>query len=304
MTMRFPRAPMAEEAWWQELVVGHLGLSDWELLEIRDELDLLSPTAQRLLRRHGLLWPPGCQMMLSFAERAGAGSILTGIDGDGILGGWRWGWLADLVTGRRFPHRYELRHSFRAVAPGWAGRPWRQHVLPWLRPVAQRAYRSAMLDAARNEPRRWDQHLSWQSRQRLHAVARASWDALLGEYGTLLINPLLDLRFLAALASAGGRYGFGDRTAAMRALFDGLLPEAVFARTTKALGDEIAWTKRSRDFAKSWDGSGVDRELVDEAALRREWVAPNPQPRTATLLQAAWLASAGERVQQPLSGGV
>src|SRR5215471_11329425 len=46
-----------EEHEWQERVVGQLGLDDWVRVEIGDELDCVGPEAQRLLIRHGILWP-------------------------------------------------------------------------------------------------------------------------------------------------------------------------------------------------------------------------------------------------------
>jgi hypothetical protein len=51
----------------------------------------------------------------------------------------------------------------------------------------------------------------------------------------------------------------------------------------------------------------VDSGLVDAEALRGVWSAARPDFRTATLLQAAWLGSGGERracVQSSRGGGV
>ena len=101
---------------------------------------------------------------------------------------------------------------------------------------------------------------------------------------------LLDPIFLAALASAGGRLGFGDRTAVMRAIFAGALPDAVLSRPTKARYSEAFWGPRTREFAERWEGGGVDAELVDSAALRAEWLKPNPHEDSAMLLHAAWLS--------------
>ncbi len=43
--------------------------------------------------------------------------------------------------------------------------------------------------------------------------------------------------------------------------------------------------------------------MVDAAALRAHWAGEVPDPHSLTLLQAAWLASAGDRVEQPLGRG-
>ena len=55
----------------------------------------------------------------------------------------------------------------------------------------------------------------------------AAWSvALLGcDHGAAVHSPFLDPRYFAALARAGGRWGWGDRTATMRALFADVLPE-------------------------------------------------------------------------------
>jgi asparagine synthase (glutamine-hydrolysing) len=111
--------------------------------------------------------------------------------------------------------------------------------------------------------------------------------------GALAVHPLIDPRFVAALARAGGRTGFGDRTASMRALFADALPPVFLERKSKARFDGVFWRQPSRRFAESWHGEGVDAELVDSAALRQEWLEPDPDLRSAMLLQSAWLARNG-----------
>ena len=47
--------------------------------------------------------------------------------------------------------------------------------------------------------------------------------------------------------------------------------------------------------------AGVPDDVVDADALRAHWRGPStPDPHSLTLLQAAWLASAGDRVEQPV----
>ena len=58
VTQVYPDNPETDETRWQELVIRHLGLTEWERVEVTGELDLLGPVARRLLTRHGLLWPP------------------------------------------------------------------------------------------------------------------------------------------------------------------------------------------------------------------------------------------------------
>lgn len=55
----------------------------------------------------------------------------------------------------------------------------------------------------------------------------------------------------------------------------------------------------SRAFARRCSGDGVDQELVDLERVRQAWLSLYPHGASATLLQAAWLASeSGQRQEQ------
>ena len=109
--------------------------------------------------------------------------------------------------------------------------------------------------------------------------------------GQKLLHPLLDPPFLAALSHAGGHSGFGNRTGAMHALFDGLLPPEVLSRPTKADFTLAYWGEESKRFAKSGTDKGLPTDLVDVEELRLTWTSDMPDMRSGLLLQAAWLAS-------------
>jgi asparagine synthase (glutamine-hydrolysing) len=104
-------------------------------------------------------------------------------------------------------------------------------------------------------------------------------------------HPLLAFPFLAALASDGGRAGYGDRTAAMRALFADALPLDLLTRPRKAEFGRALWRSEARAFAERWDGTGVDHELVDPERLRVAWSEPSPWFGANTLLHMAWLTA-------------
>ena len=119
--------------------------------------------------------------------------------------------------------------------------------------------------------------------------------AAAADHGIRASDPLLDPGFVAALARAGGVTGFPGRTATMHALFSDVLPPAVLCRTTKASFNRVNAGPVTREFARSWDGSGVDEDLVDVDRLRSVWLSEEPTMAAGVLLHSAWLASTGGR---------
>jgi uncharacterized protein (TIGR02996 family) len=149
------------------------------------------------------------------------------------------------------------------------------------------------------QPRTWSRWVGWFMRRRMLSAARWSLSLLAADVGTLLLHPLLDAGFVTTVAGARRRWGFGDRTAAMYAIFSEALPEAVLSRQTKARYGEAFWGQRAREFAERWGGGGVDSELVDSEALRSEWLKPHPHDDTAMLMHAAWLSENGDGSRNP-----
>ena len=295
VTLRFPGVATTEESRWQELVISHLRVRDWDRIVIGDELDLLGSVARSALRTHGLLWPPNAYLHVPILERARGGCLLTGLDGDGLLGDWRWARARSVLHGRVRPEARDLLRVGLALAPPRARQRWmRPHVLsavPWLRPEARVELASvARTDAAR-EPRRWDRRIAYYSQRRyLHLTVR-SLELLAFSRAVRVRHPLLAPAFLAALARDGGAAGYGDRAAAMEALFGDLLPRELVRRRGKAEFGRALWKAEARAFAESWDESGVDRELVDPERLRAAWRLPSPRFGANTLLQQAWLTT-------------
>jgi asparagine synthetase B (glutamine-hydrolysing) len=293
LTYRYPDNPDADESRWQELVIGHLGLSDWQRLSFRDELGLIGPIAQKVLRGHGLISPSGTYTSVPLFEAAAGGSVLTGIDGDGLFGGWDSARAWAVMTGRARPASRDLRRVLRAAAPEAARRVWfhrrRPPEIGWLTPTAHEELRSAWAAERASQPGRWDARVAWFARRRDEEVFHQALQLLADDCQVKIFHPFLDPCFLATVARAGKRSGFGDRTRAMRMLFGELLPPAVVSRSDKADFTTTIWNQPTREFASRWEGGGLPDRLVDEAGLRRAWARPDA--RSGLLLQAAWLTS-------------
>src|SRR5205085_10108162 len=111
-TNRFPRAPATFEDEWQEVLIERLGIADWIRVDFDAELDLVGPVATRMMARHGQVYPPNAHALLPLLERAGGGTLVNGIDGDVIFGGWWYARLGDLRS-RRTPSGNESRRPRR-----------------------------------------------------------------------------------------------------------------------------------------------------------------------------------------------
>jgi asparagine synthase (glutamine-hydrolysing) len=297
VSLRFPGVPSTQESDWQELVVAHLQLEDWQRVEIGPELDFLSSIARRGLGEHGLLWPANAHFHVPVFERAAGGSVLTGIDGDGLFGGWRWQRAQAVLARRARPSpRDGLRVAF-AVLPSGARAAvlQRRHQLhmSWLRAQAARRVRQELAREAASEPRSWPARVAWFARRRYLRAGIVSLGLLAEPHDVQVHHPLADPEFLSALAADGGPAGYGTRLGATRRLFGGLLPTEVVERRTKAEFGRALWGPEARAFAAAWEGGGVDSELVDADRLRSVWREPNPPLAAATVLQHAWLSSAG-----------
>ncbi|MHB1710630.1 MAG: asparagine synthase-related protein [Acidimicrobiales bacterium] len=298
ITQRFPGIEEADEDDWQEAVVRHLGVTEWERLSWHDELDLVGPYAGPSLLSHGLVWPPLAHTRRPLTDRARGGSFLTGEGGDEVLGLRRATVVRALLA---HPARCARRGAASAVAVNLAPRQLRTITLrrqyeqglaiPWLRPEPRAALLDDLARQAAAEP------LDWREAIRRHPACRGVFlgmrtlDLFALESGVHSVHPLLDAGVLAALGSAGGVFGFPNRTQAMRRLFGGLLPDDVLARQTKARFNKASFGIYSRSFAREWTGTGVDTDLVDPEALAATWADPEPHAMSYPLLQSCWLSS-------------
>jgi asparagine synthetase B (glutamine-hydrolysing) len=307
ITREFPEHPTTRETQWQELVIRHLSLPDWQRSQHGVELSWLGPVAQRHLLKHGLMAPVGTHVITPILEAAGRGAVLTGIEGDGLFNGGSRLLARDVLARRVPPTPRALLSTAQALSPAPVRKRWRlvrdrSSPAPWLRPEAARALRSASARQAGSEPLRWDRRVHWWARRRYLVSGRQAMAITATGFDAEYRHPLMDPGFLASVARWGGALGHGRRTALMRLLFGDLLPAAVIERTDKAGFTSAYWSGEVKEFAAGWSGQGVPHELVDAEALRRIWLEPEPDARSGLLLHAAWLAtSGGAEVKQPVN---
>jgi asparagine synthetase B (glutamine-hydrolysing) len=306
----FRELPETDESRWQERVVRHLGLTEWLRIEHTDELDLIGLYAQRVLRRHGLVWPFNAHFHLPLLDAARGGSLLTGIGGDELFGATRRHLIETLLARERRPRPGDLLRVGLAFAP----HPIRRRVyarrtplaFPWLRPSAQRVAARRLAGWSATQPRRLRERLTWLRNARYLEVVTAAFELMANDTEVRLVHPLLARQVWAEVAAFSAGFGFTSRTDGMRRVFGELLPDEICARGSKARFDAALWTRQTRDYVGSWDGTGVPEEWVDPTALVAHWREGRPWANSFTLLQAMWLGSAdrGEKSLHDLFGQV
>lgn len=298
ISMRFGASPESDESGWQERVVAHLQLDDWEQIELPpDEFDWIGPVARRVLGKHGVLFPPSTHWLGPMLQAASGGALLTGFGGDALFARWPW---ANSQRERRVAKRtlanglmlaYSTAPHRLRVAALSPKRPWMPD-WEWLLPGAKREAERLWVDDRAAEPAHWARRTEWLIGARSRLATLSSIEEIAGRAGVEPVHPLLDPRFLASIAALGGRRGLGDRGTAMAQVFGGLLPAEVLSRHTKATFVSVFWAGPSREFASRWDGNGVPAGLVDCERLRNVWLRPGYKSfYCAPLIQAAWLAS-------------
>ena len=297
ITLRHPYSDKATENEWQELVIKHLGVTEWVKREVAEgESDLFGPWGTAGLKRHGVVYPPNAFSMDLMLDGTTARNIVVGQGGDLMFLGWHWQRVADIVARRQRPERRDLlRLGFAAAPRPLRMRSLRRHnwTLHWLRPAALEAWRAAMYGEEATAPMRWSAWTWWAAQRRSQAMTLWSLRRFAADHGVTVHAPFVDRTFVHALGRLRPVTGPGDRTAIMRAIFGGYLPEASITRQSKASFENVFWTQHARAFAAEWDGTGVDPDLVDPEALKRELT--NPDPLAATYLQAQQLWLLRER---------
>jgi asparagine synthetase B (glutamine-hydrolysing) len=303
ITRMFADAPLSEERGWQEMVIRHLQLKDWQRISIGvGEMDVVSPLARDHLTRHGVIWPPMIHADIPLLAQVRGGSLLDGEAGDEVLGvgAHRIAPVADLVRSPRPLRRRRTLDAVGALAPGWfraarVRRRWSSLPLTWLRPDALDALVLEPLGASEAvRPLSFSRSVQMVPTRRTRVLMSKNRAIMAMRHDVEITSPLADPHVVGALARHGGRLGPGDRAAVLRELASDLLPEVIMRRSTKASFGEAYLSRFTRELATHWTGGGVDPDLVDPDELRRLWLSDHPPVLTWALVQAAWLSTQAE----------
>lgn len=299
VTHRFPGDGGSDEADWQEQVVRHLGLREWTRHTWTTEMDVIGHYAGQLLRRWGPVYPNNAHILLPVAEAAAGGSVLTGVGGDEVF------LLRSLATDLRRVARTPSRGTARAFADHVRPRAaWAGTVLPWLTGDANAELRRQLAAEGTGTPLTWRRLVAthwWRSRTRRAAVA--TLDAVAALHGAVAVHPFCSAEFLAAAARRHAVTGYGNRNAGMLELFAADLPRAVLLRRSKASFTTAFFGAPSRSWVETWDGTGVDPDLVDADRLLETWRADTVDARSFNLLQGVWAATTSAPVPAPRPAG-
>jgi hypothetical protein len=277
----------------QELILRHLGLDEWERVDVGDELELLGPYARRALEEAGLLFPAHLYVFLPLLDLARGGALLAGGIVSDFFIYWRWARVSEVLALRRRPTRRDARELVLAALPARARarvlHPERRLGVPaWLHGDAAREAERLLLEQVRDVPVRFDAAVFRQRTHRCHAATESSLGALGDVAGARFLMPLRDDRYIASLARAGGRRGFGNRTAAVAALAGGLLPRELLRRSDGATDRLADVGEATRSFLGRWSGRGIDDDVVDADTLRAVWGTGGVPYASTMLLHAAF----------------
>jgi len=305
VTARWDDDAASDEREFQEQVIESIGAEHWEIIRPGNDLDLLGDEAVGALVGQGLMWPAPAYAFLPMIRKASGGVFVSGEGGDEAFGLYPHGRFWDAVRHRRIPLRPDWIAAVVACTPRpYRRRQWERRLPPyqaWLRPEARDRFGRRLAEEM-DEPIRWDRYQVVNRSRRAVSLTLGTLEAICALEGARYSGPFLDTAFLSGLATWGGRFGRGDRTAVMTALFGKLLPAPVLARSSKASFGGVFWGPASRRFAEEWDGTGFDDRLVDAEALRTEWLTPVPVYGSAVPLHAAWLAHHAVRANEPHAG--
>lgn len=284
VSLRFPEVDGTDESDFQELVVRHIGLTEWLVLEPGETLDIMGDLATDLTRRHGLLYPPNVHFHAPICQALGGGTLLTGLGGDEVLEPQGDHELAAMLAGKVVPNQVLLRgllkrYIFRDRRRAQVHRQYDPY-FPWLLPEAKQELLDRLVDWMMDDPLSAGRSLT-ASTFRMRYLHRAVNDLarMAEDYEISMLHPFLDPVFVGAVAERAGWTGPGSRTEMLRSLFGDLLPERLVERTSKAQFDDVFWGPLAAETAPSLPVERFSKH-VDGPALRDFWRSDTPKGAT------------------------
>lgn len=275
VSLRFPGIEDTDETSYQEIVVRHLGLREWVILEPGDSLDIVGDLATELTRRHGLLYPANLHFHVPILEAVSGGTLLTGLGGDEIMGPHPSHVLAATLVGKRrpgrtavrdFAERYVLKERQRKEV-----RRVHEPLFPWLVPDVRQELLDRIVEWLTSDYLSASRNLTDSTyRMRYLHRARADMDRLGGDYSVTIEHPLLDPGFVGTIAERVGWAGMDSRTELMESVFGDLLPPELVRRTSKAQFDDVFWTSVAAETVQTLPVD-ILSETVDGPALLEFW---------------------------------
>ena len=294
ITARFQEEETDEDEW-QQLVLEHLGITEWIRVELTDELDLLGPIGTRYLIRHGLRYPQNVHFQEPLLQIASGGSLLSGVGGDELFEPHRWARAAGVLARSVPVQRSDILAVGAALSPPMirarVHHRGQMEMPVWLRPSGRRQLLRRLHLWLGEDAVRYDAHLDWWRRSRYINHGQRSLELLAEDHDVNFIAPFSEDRVMRALAADMGRVGFPSRTSAMHYLFGELLPQVTVERRSKAAFTSPLVGQATRAFASVADPTTVlSEDLVDADALRRTWQREQFDIRSLPALQLCWLA--------------
>jgi hypothetical protein len=254
----------------QERVIVLLGLTDWARFELNAELDLVGPVAMSMLRRHGLMAPFNMHCQMPLIDEASGGSFITAGVGSGAC-----------VSSAG-------RGSLPLPEPPGTS---------WLRAKAAEEVWARWKHDFTSKPLLWRHRFAWLRRLRAVQLGMDSLTQIAAPLRVQVLHPFFDPLFSAGLRGL-------PSAAATRELFGELLPTDLLVGPTERRSDYALWNRLSRALVATWNGEGIDPELVDGDALRDEWSKVHPDRRSFLLLQSVALAREGRSVARQLAEAI
>lgn len=302
-TYVYPGLEESDESDWQELVVQHLGVQDWVRLEVRDgENEYLGPRVSRSLLRRGLVFPAAAHLWADMFERTAGGLVVTGEGGDDVFLPKRASSMVAALRGRFRPGS-PRRDALWSLAPERMRRSRARAAsvldMPWLTASAREEFLSDVLRDQVHEPISLRGGLEVLCSAQFREAYVQTMTTLAAEYGSVVADPFWHPQFLSSYSRHAPYFGYADRTEAMTAVFGRVLPGEVLRRASKARFNTAYFGHSTREFARDWNGTGVNTELVDVEELRQAWLADRVPALVVLLLQQAWLA---QQVGAPVAG--